>query len=345
MLVSLFGEISSAQVFSEVNMQMRIVPTSVEVTPAVLNVAEGAPSIQYTAIAKYEYPSLIAAIPDKDVTNDPLTVWSSTDSNVALVNTVGLVTPVSDLGSGNAPASIRAIYGGITGQAAINVTGTVVAPPSGGGGGGSGGFGQGPTQGGEPFVPTGENQPTENPPGENPPVENPPTENPPTENGGEVPGETTSNPPEEGGTNPAGEGGTESGGQTVTNSGGEVPVDNFGVTLPRTSVLPLETPVTPAEQITEEELFPPTESIQEGGVSRAYVVAKIANDLNVLKLRKATLDRCYADLANCTNIFRMFSSYQGITLDEDNLKLFPDVVGLKQTDEINKMALLGVIQG
>lgn len=334
LILSLFTNVLHAQVFvqgnSSVNMELRLAPTSIVVTPANISVAEGTAAVQYTATAKYDYDGLTTPIPDKDVTNDPLTVWSTSDASVAIVNTLGSVTPVSDLNTGNAAVLVIADYGGISGQTSLHVTGVVVVPPpSGGGGGGSGGLYNPPDNGGGEQPPGGgETTPPDNGGGEQPP-------------GG---GETT--PPDNGGgeENPPAEE-PPVGGQVITNNEGQAPVENFGVIANQTSVLPMERPVLPEETITEEDLFPPTESFEKTGVSRAFVVDRIAKKLNVLQLRKATLDKCYADLANCTNIFRMFSSYDAISLNPAALKLFPDIAGLPEEDSINKMALLSVVNG
>ena len=333
LVLSVFTNVLHAQVFvqgnSNVQMELRLVPTSVIVTPANLTAAEGSGGIQYTAMAKYQYDGLTTEIPDKDVTNDPLTVWSTGDVSVAIVNTLGVVTPVSDLNTGSAPVLIIASYGGVSGQTTLNVTGVVVVPPpSGGGGGGGGGGGSAglyhpPDNGGGEQPSGGEN----NPPG-----------------GGEQPASGGENNPPGGGEQPpAGE--PPVGGQVITNNEGQAPVENFGLIANTTTVLPMERPVAPEETITEQELFPPQENLEKTGVTRAFVVEMIAKKLRVAELRKATLDKCYADLANCTNIFRMFSNYDGISLNPGALKLFPDIAGLPEEDSINKMALLAVVNG
>jgi hypothetical protein len=116
---------------------LNLTPTSVEVTPTGLSVNEGSGPVQFTATAKYQYPGLTTPIPDRNVTNDALTTWQSSSNDVAIVNTIGSVTPVSDLGTGNSPAVISATFGGVTGQSTINVVGPL-PPPAGGSGGGSG---------------------------------------------------------------------------------------------------------------------------------------------------------------------------------------------------------------
>jgi hypothetical protein len=97
-----------------------------------------------------------------------------------------------------------------------------------------------------------------------------------------------------------------------------------------------------SDVFTQEEL-----TLEEGevGITRAAIVAKMAEKMNVFTLRKDLLDRCYADLENCTAVFRMYSLYGGIKLDPNNLVLFPDTAGLPEEDTINKMALLGYLQG
>lgn len=339
MLTAFFSPIAiHAQAMIQTNtnaaIEFRIVPTSLEITPAVVSVAEGSGVVEYRAVAKYNYPGLPDPIADRDVTEDALTVWSIDDTNIALVNTIGDVTPVSDLGFGAAVTNVRAVYGGKTGQAQLTVTGVIVAPPpvSGGGGGGGGGggsnFGNPPSEGGQPV---GQN----NTPSENPASNN---NNPPPQESNQNP-QTQENPV----TNPV------DNTQTPPVDNGEIPPAIFNEITPENApYLPVLAPLL-ADQVSPlAAVFAPEEissNQKELGTTRAFVAAEVARRFNLIQLRKELLDRCYADLNNCTNIFRIYSNYEGINLDINNLRLFPDVNGIPEEEEVNKLALLGVING
>ena len=125
-------------------MDLRLAPTSLVVVPVILSIDENASAQNFMAIAHYDYPLAPAVIPPRDVSSDPLTVWSSSNTSVALVSTVGSVTPVSDLDVGAASVQISATYGGKTAWSNVTVTGILPpptpippTPPAGGQGGGS----------------------------------------------------------------------------------------------------------------------------------------------------------------------------------------------------------------
>lgn len=354
-----------------VSLELNLTPTSIVVTPAQTSVNEGSGPVQFMATAKYQYPGLTTPIPDKDVTNDPLTSWQSSDENVALVNTIGSVIPVNDLGLGSAPANISATYGGVTGVAIINVVGP--PPPTAGGSGGGGSSGSSGSSGSGTSSPTSGGEQTPSSGGEQ------------TSGDGQTPGEGESpggdtqppsgeeqTPPGGGDQLPPGEEGV-SGEQPTTGgeetSSGQQSPEGEAVSAPGqgsnesplgfiisqppadTSYLPLERPYTEEELKKVEEVFDLNELITVAdeenklGVSRSFVVSRIAERLGLFELRKPLLDKCYKDLENCTAIFRMFSTFDGINLDPDNLVLFPDLANVIERDAINKMALLGVVQG
>ena len=146
--------------------------------------------------------------------------------------------------------------------------------------------------------------------------------------------------------------GTDTGTVTETGTGGiQLPEDYLpeeNQFISDESYLPLDFPISERQVRPLSEVFAPHElTLKEGeiGITRAAIVARIAEKMNFLQMRSDLLDKCYADLENCTAVFRMFSLYNGIKLDPDNLVLFPDTAGLPEEDVINKMALLGIIQG
>ncbi|MCC7431966.1 hypothetical protein IT412_00410 [Candidatus Peregrinibacteria bacterium] len=328
------------QTNTNVAVDLRLTPTSLLVTPDNVSVEEGGDVVDYRAVAKYNYPDLPDPIPDRDVTNDPLTVWSVGNTDVALINTIGQVTPVSDLGTGAVLTTVAASYGGKSDDVQLRVTGVVPPvenggfPTSGSGGGGGG------SSGGNSSGLVNDNN-------------NPPSESSTTENGSENNGQPVNsnenvvspvvnneNPPNQ--TNPSEI-------NTPSVQTDQVPLTVFNETSPTNSAyLPVQIPalanqVSPLAAVFSPEEVSPTQ--KELGSSRAFVTSAVARRFNLLSLRKNLLDRCYADLNNCTNIFRMFSNYDGINLDPNNLRLFPDLNGVKEGDDINKLALLGVVNG
>lgn len=342
-----FGQALDPEV-TGVSMDLRLVPTSLVISPAQLSIGENAAAQNFVAMAFYDYPDAPEPIPPRDVSNDSETIWSTSNPSAALVNTVGLVTPVSDLNTTSAPVVISATYGGVAANSNVTVTGVLPptppppTPPSSGSGqsGGRGSFGNPPpaSDGGVSPVTDGSVPPPEGSPpsGDNyvPIVEY-----------GDRPGENN-NVPTENGSNDNNATATApspsvSGESNVT--GGDVPRVIFG--QEQSPYLPLEKPVRQDQIVPVSEAPVVSPPAAPEGVSRAFVAAAIADKLNLLELRKSLLDRCYADLENCTNIFRMYSSYDGIKTDANNLILFPDVNDLPEGDRINKMALLGIVQG
>jgi hypothetical protein len=366
-----------------ISMDIKIIPTSVIVTPLTTTAVEGDPCIQYSAIAKYNYEG--TSIPDKNITNDVLTVWSAVPDNGAVVVNgacgVGGVRPASDLGQGSASTEIVATYGnsGKDGRASITVRSETVVPSGGGGGGSSY---TPPTTTTPPVETTTTTPPPEEtpppvetttppseeaPPVETPPAQEPLTETPPPEE--QKPVETTTETPTETTTTEEQPPVEQPGDQTTvtqeTTSTTETPPTEQTTTETQTpgettsttsqvvstsvaanSYVPLEKPVTAENALSLEEVFTPEELVvPPGGTSRKTVLAMIAEQTRILQLRSSLLNRCYADLPNCTNIFRMYSTFDGITLDPKNLKLFPDTEGEEDEKLINNLALLGVAQG
>lgn len=323
------------QTNTNATVDLRLTPTSLLVTPDNFSVEEGGDMVDYRAVAKYNYSGLPDPIPDKDVTNDPLTVWSVGNTDVALINTIGQVTPVSDLGTGAALTTVTASYGGKFDDAQLTVTGVV--PPVGNGGSSTGGNGGG---GGGYY---GGSVNDNNPPSQNGTTDNNSENNTQpvdTDQNDVSPVVNNENPPNQ--TNP-----TEVSAPSVQTD--QVPLTVFNEVSPANSAyLPVQIPllsnqVSPLAAVFSPEEVSPTQ--KELGSSRAFVASAIAKRFNLLSLRKNLLDRCYADLNNCTNIFRMFSNYDGINLDPNNLRLFPDLNGVKEADDVNKLALLGVVNG
>ncbi len=325
---------------TDISLGLDLKPTNLVISPLTVTVAEASAPIQFTAVAQYNYPDLVVPIPDKDVTGNPNVVWSSNKPDVALVNTIGLVTPVSDLNMGTAEAQIKVDFIGLNAVGTVNVTGVIPTPPPTSGGGGGSIFGQGPSEGGLPVngSPT-DLLPTENvPPAEGDPIIPTQQTNPPVE---QTP-PPTEQPVDGGQPTDSGQPSTTTNGQTLAGSPSTQPG-------PDNTYLPFEIPPRAEEISPIEEVFNPNElspqSPEIKGTSRTFVVNRIAEKLKILELRKPLLDKCLADLNNCTNIFRMFSTFEGINLDPDNLKLFPDLDNVPEKENIEKMALLGIVQG
>ncbi len=367
-LVLLIQVISPSVIYAQlldpimsVSTELRVIPTSIEllvVAPAVTIVPEGGVVVPFEATAKYDYPGGVV-VPDRDVTNDPLIVWDSSDDNVALVNTIGEATSVSDLNRGAVTVTISAEYGGVVGESELTVIGVVIiddqpAPAS---SGGSGWIVERLNEASSPVEepPTGEGDEQVLPSiDEEPPVEEtvdevlPEEAAPPVVSPDVIPVEGVQLPPTE-----DGRGGGSSSEEEEEEGFQSVKIAGFPLlgVFAREQIVPLD------EAFTQEELvIVPGEEVdipgvlvikpeEKGGISRAVVTARIMSGVNLLTLRKSFFDKCFADLENCTSIFSMFSSYDGISLDPKNLVLFPDLEGIKETDIINKAALSNIISG
>jgi len=187
-------------------------------------------------------------------------------------------------------------------------------------------------------LPTEQTLPTEVPPTEVSPTETVPTEVAPSTV--QAPTGTTAI--------------TEQGGQTAAQPGEQTPT---GETVPeekpaQQSVEDIAAQLPASQAVTEQNVLPlsavfkPEDLVTPAGhTSRSAITTMLAKKMRIFELRKPLLDRCYADLKNCTNIFRMYSHYDGINLDPAKLKLFPDTGGLPEEQDINNMALLGMISG
>ncbi len=317
-----YGE--SIESGTEVVLNLRIVPTSLVLTPGTMSIDENDDPRPFTLMAYYDYPLAPEPILPKDVTADPLTEWSSSNDAIAMVNTIGVLTPVSDFDTTAISVLISGTYGGVTATSTVTVTGTLPPPPPpvpptpepSRGGGGS------PRDWGVPVPPTA-----------TPTV--PPTPPATVPEGTPVPPRTPSlqdyvAPPVTGG------------------QANRVPIKEYPRVIlgqEYSPYLPLEKPVNPSEIVAKPKPSVGPAPSTEVRVTRAYVAEAVVDKMNVLGFRKSLLDRCYADLENCTNIFRMNSSYSGIKLDLKDLKLFPDVNNTLQKDKINKLALLGILNG
>ncbi len=374
-----------AQVLSgttSVTLDLRLQPTSLVITPKTVSVPEGSNNVQFVATAKYEFPGLTTPIPDRDVSDDPLIVWSSSATSVAIVNTQGLVTPVSDLNQGSATATISASYAGLSDTGVITVTGVVPPPPpppSSGGGGGGGALiftvtppttvtpppttppptttpdepetpwvpieepgtpsvPEVPTTPSEPETPISPDTPSIPDTPTNPEVPNIP-ETPTTGTDTPVVTETPTTP-----LNPV----TPDGTTTTTPNGNTDSTNQIYIppTIPMPSEIYVVSPDLPnSVAVITPEQIEKLKALPDIAIRRSDIAAKIGNDLGLFKIREKVLNRCFADLENCTNIFRMRSKFDGINLDPNNLVLFPDIAGDKNEDAINKMALLGILNG
>ncbi len=366
LVFSLFGGVLvSAQVISQgtsISIPLKVKPTSIEVTPndVSVNMDEPVSTIQYTATAYYNYPGLNPPIPPKDVTNDPLTVWESLPADYAMVNTIGVVTPLYAGPGGLSSSVIRATYGGVYDQTTIVMMSSVVEAEAKIGGGS-----YTPPTPPEPTPEPVETEPTPEPivePEPEPVIEPEPEEPEPEEPEPEEPEpepieeepaptepETSPKPaPEPEVTEP------EPQLPPSTTEPEPEPVVSPVTTVPEPEPEPLPESSTefylPTPEIPEnnegelEEIVLPEEPLE--GIKRGEIAAQIGNELKIFDVREDLLDRCYQDLANCTSIFRMKSRFEGIKIDDpDNLVLFPDIAGHEYEQEINDLALLGVING
>ncbi len=326
---------------TNINFGLVYKPTSLSIEPVTATANEGGGNVIFKAIAHFDYPNAPSPIPDKDVSSDPNTFWSVDKPAIAIINSIGVATPVSDLNLGSATAKITASYTGLTAHADFIVKGIIVSPPidnGGGGGGGSSGGYNPPSDGGN-------NEPDKS------------SENDAGDNGSENNGGTDSGAT---GDNDSGNNGGINTGSTGDNSSGNNGGINTGSTgdngtsrgssQPSSSnsgILPLDRPykideIKPLDEVFKEEKI----KVKDPTITtRQYVAYLVVNRLKILERRKELLDRCYADLENCTNIFRMFSSFDGIKLDPKNLVLFPDLEGNPLKNDIQNLALLSVIQG
>lgn len=391
---------------TRVEIDLRLKPTSMEVSPTGITIIEGITHKRYfTLTAHYDYPG--TTIPDRIFNCDPLidptlancdpiVHWRVTDDidgdldgtlAASITTETGWLYPEDSLGVSRYRVRVYANYAGADSTPALIDIGR-----SGGGGGGTVIYVEPPVTPPEEEVPPPEEEITppeeettppeetippeeETPPPaedippeeiippeelpvepiieEIPPTEEPPPEQtlseeiPPDEPTTDQPSESTSEVPAE---NPE-----------VVISGSQTPDQ-----LPSSSQTPenvlTEEPTIP-EIPTESELYAPLEkpvSLSEvkplsevftekelttpaGGTSRSAIVKMIAEKMNILELRKPLLDKCYADLENCTTIFRMYSRNPKLSLDP--LNLFPDTAGLPEEKIINNMALIGLVQG
>ena len=112
---------------TDVGMTLLETPVSITVVPNTAQKFVGETQ-QFTATATYAGGGTL------DVTNDPLTAWSSSAPGVASVTAVGLATGFSP-----GVSTISATYGGVSGNGQLNVVSTTPPPTTGGGAGGSAG--------------------------------------------------------------------------------------------------------------------------------------------------------------------------------------------------------------
>lgn len=321
-------------------------PTSLTINPVSATANEGGGNVAFKAIAHFDYPNAPAPIPDKDVSNDPNILWTVDKPTIAIVNSIGVATPVSDLNLGSATAKITASYIGLTAQADFIVKGVIVSPPvdNGGGGGGGGGYNP-PSDGGDSGDDDGSGDSENSGSGSDDGGENSDNNDGDTGSGNSDSGSDDDGDSDSGSGGSSDSGDSSNGSTEGTNSGSTG--DSSQPSPGDSGILPLDRPYVEDEIKRIEEVFKEEEiKVKDPTITtRQYVAYLVSNRLKILERRKDLLDRCYADLENCTNIFRMFSSFDGIKLDPNDLVLFPDLEGNKFKDDIQNLALLSIVQG
>ncbi len=353
-----------------------IVLTSVTVTPASSTFSQGQAQ-QYTAIATYSDASTV------NITNDPGTVWSVTDSTLGSITNTGLFSAKNKLGS----STVTATYQTFTGTANFTVQAAAVSPAAGGGSGGS----SSSSSGAPPPSPAPETTPPPSPAPETTPPPSPaPETTPPPSPAPETtpppsPAPETTPPP-----SPAPET-TPPPAPGITNTPeGQIPPPLPTITIPPFS--PDTTPATvtltsqPAPQSISEVLqgllgqqfIPP-----EDGITRGEIVDRILKKFDIEGTKSELISNCRENLADCLSIFASYSNYSGLeenlqalnvpgfengifgsahaqdttqqadpqvlgatTVDASDFQLYPDTpVGTTFLDSINKATMLGIVNG
>ena len=330
-------------------------PLSITIAPssAQKNIGE---TQQFTATANYTGGGTL------DVTNNPLTTWSSTSPAIATVTTLGLATGVS-AGTTN----ITATYGGVSGSGQLNVISTTTPPTTGGGGGGGGQVQPGDQSGGDqtgeqPGDQTGE-QPGDQT-GEQPGDQ---TGEQPGDQTGEQPGDQTGEqlPPSQGETStvpPATQDTT-----PPPAPGPPPPGEEEFSPEPETPEFQFVTPLVLEEvqhEIMESIFLPDALS-----VTRGEILVEMNEQFQLDKTYADVLADCASNVRGCLSIFLSATNFQGVILDglvaensflamvlqpahaQDvfnfgNLQLYPDVPPENPYSYIiNIGTILGIVQG